>query len=141
MCFRLVLFSLLFAFHLPVLAQQQLFVQVTNIKDHSGKNINCGLFRAGDQFPARESVWKYQIKAAHGDTLILRFDIPFGAYAIGVSHDLNGNGQLDRNIFGYPSEPFGFSRNFKPRFSAPTFEDCSFRFEKNNQLIRIRLID
>lgn len=122
------------------MAQQQLLVQITNIKDHSGKSLHCGLFRSVDNFPERESAWKHHIEAVHSDTLLLRFDIPYGAYAIGVSHDLNGNGRLDRNLFGYPSEPFGFSRNFKPRFSAPSFEDCVFRFEKNNQLIRIRLI-
>jgi uncharacterized protein (DUF2141 family) len=41
--------------------------------------------------------------------------------AISLFQDLNGNGTLDRNAFGIPSEPWGASG--KPSaFSAPTWE-------------------
>lgn len=44
-----------------------------------------------------------------------------GVVAISLFQDLNGNGALDRNAFGIPSEPWGASG--KPSaFSAPTWE-------------------
>jgi uncharacterized protein (DUF2141 family) len=32
-----------------------------------------------------------------------------GRYAIIVFHDENGNGELDKNVLGIPTEPYGFS--------------------------------
>jgi uncharacterized protein (DUF2141 family) len=43
-----------------------------------------------------------------------------GRYAIAIFHDLNGNGVLDRNIIGLPSEPYGFS-NDAGRRGIPSF--------------------
>ena len=35
--------------------------------------------------------------------------LPFGIYAIGVLHDENSNGRMDRGLFGRPQEGFGIS--------------------------------
>jgi uncharacterized protein (DUF2141 family) len=67
--------------------------------------------------------------------------IPSGAYAIAIYQDLNGNGKLDENMFGAPKEPFAFSNNVVPRFSAPKFEECKFDFSKDGQVISINLLD
>ena len=70
-----------------------------------------------------------------GDLQLSWSDIPFGEYAIAIYQDLNNNGVLDKNVFGYPSEPFGFSKNFKPRFSAPDFDDCKITFSGSTAAI------
>jgi uncharacterized protein (DUF2141 family) len=44
-----------------------------------------------------------------------------GSYAIAVFHDTNGNGKLDRNFIGLPSEPYGFSNDVGRR-GPPNFE-------------------
>ncbi len=44
-----------------------------------------------------------------------------GSYAIAVFHDTNGDGKLDRNFIGLPSEPYGFSNNVGRR-GPPNFE-------------------
>lgn len=44
-----------------------------------------------------------------------------GAYAIAVFHDTNGNGKLDRNFIGLPSEPYGFSNDVGRR-GPPNFD-------------------
>jgi uncharacterized protein (DUF2141 family) len=36
-----------------------------------------------------------------------------GQYAIILFHDENGNGKLDRNALGVPTEPYGFSNNVR----------------------------
>ncbi|MEM9234859.1 MAG: DUF2141 domain-containing protein [Pseudomonadota bacterium] len=49
-----------------------------------------------------------------------------GRYAIRAYHDVNGNGQLDTNVLGIPSEPFAFSNNAAANFGPATFEDAAF---------------
>jgi uncharacterized protein (DUF2141 family) len=53
--------------------------------------------------------------------------LPHGEYAFVVFQDLNANGKLDVNFFGYPKEPFAFSRPFHPTFRAPKFREISFQ--------------
>tara|TARA_B100001287_G_scaffold275668_1_gene283984 strand:- start:7465 stop:7872 length:408 start_codon:yes stop_codon:yes gene_type:complete len=59
-------------------------------------------------------------------------------YAIAVFHDLNSNGKLDKNAFGLPIEPFGFSNNARGTFSAPSFSQASF-FHRKEQSILINV--
>jgi len=54
----------------------------------------------------------------------LTFQVPAGRYAIAVIHDENSNMQLDRNFLGVPKEGFGFSRNPRVAFSAPSFQSA-----------------
>jgi len=49
-----------------------------------------------------------------------------GQYAIRLFHDVNGNGQLDTNPFGMPTEPFAFSNNARGRFGPATWADAAF---------------
>ena len=64
--------------------------------------------------------------APEGETTRLVFDdIAPGRYAVMVTHDENGNGKLDTNIVGMPTEGYGFSNN--PRvMRKPTFEEAAF---------------
>lgn len=60
-------------------------------------------------------------KPARQGTVELRVTgVKPGSYAIAVFHDLNGNGRLDRNFIGLPSEPYGFS-NGTGRRGLPDF--------------------
>ncbi|WP_310497626.1 DUF2141 domain-containing protein [Sandarakinorhabdus sp.] len=49
-----------------------------------------------------------------------------GRYAIKVYHDINGNGQMDSNPFGIPTEPFAFSNNALPQGGPATWAQASF---------------
>ena len=62
-----------------------------------------------------------------------------GIYGVAVFQDLNGNEKLDRNLFGAPTEPFGFSNNPVIRFSAPEFAEFKFEFDGKLKEIRIKL--
>jgi uncharacterized protein (DUF2141 family) len=37
----------------------------------------------------------------------------------------------DKNFLGIPTEAYAFSNNIRPRFSVPTFEECSTYLDKN----------
>jgi uncharacterized protein (DUF2141 family) len=49
--------------------------------------------------------------------------IPAGDYSIVILHDENSNMKLDRNLFGWPKEGFGFSNNPHIGFGPPPFRE------------------
>jgi len=53
-------------------------------------------------------------------------DLAPGEYALVVYHDANGNGRLDRNFIGIPSEPLGFSNRHWPQ-GPPSFARAAFQ--------------
>lgn len=66
------------------------------------------------------------VKAAN-QSLDFSFDISEGIYAVAVYQDINENKQLDKGWFSIPKEPYGLSNNYRPHFSAPSFNDCKFK--------------
>ncbi|MFA4891923.1 DUF2141 domain-containing protein [Brevundimonas sp.] len=44
--------------------------------------------------------------------VVARFEnLPAGDYAVKAFHDVDGDGQMDTNPFGLPTEPYAFSNN------------------------------
>src|SRR5207244_9170112 len=62
-----------------------------------------------------------------------------GRYAAIVFHDLNGNGRLDKNFWGVPTEPYGFSGNVRPALAPPSFNEVALDVGQVNKTITIRL--
>lgn len=60
-----------------------------------------------------------------GTSQVVFSDLAPGKYAVVAYQDINGNGELDRGLFGIPLEPIGFSNGVVPVFSAPDFEDAA----------------
>ena len=104
-----------------------LTVVVSNISSNAG-SVMVGLFDSAAAFP--KTVTQGVLAAAAGRdaigrvTLVLR-DLTPGTYAVSAYHDLNGNGQLDSNLMGLPTEPYGFSNNARGSFGPPSFQAAS----------------
>jgi uncharacterized protein (DUF2141 family) len=59
-------------------------------------------------------------------------------HAVKLYHDANGNGELDRNMLGLPSEGYGFSNN-GGRYGSPAFEEASFTIDGDTRIsVRLR---
>ena len=54
-------------------------------------------------------------------------DLEPGQYAVAAYQDRNGSGSMDRNFFGAPSEPYGFSHGARGTLGPPDFDDAMFR--------------
>jgi len=65
--------------------------------------------------------------------------LPWGRYAASAYHDEDDDGALDTNLFGVPSEPFGFSNDARARFGRPDFVEAAFRFAAPRDTIRFRV--
>ena len=57
-----------------------------------------------------------------------------GHYAVRVMHDANGNGELDSNMVGIPTEAWGFSNDASGSFGPPSWDDA--RFELGGETIQ-----
>jgi len=61
-------------------------------------------------------------------------NLPMGQYAVSVYQDANDNGKLDTNIFGIPTEKYGFSNGIR----MPNWNKCVFDFN-GDKTITIQL--
>ncbi len=52
-------------------------------------------------------------------------NLHLGTYALAIFHDVNGDGELNRNFLGIPQEGFGFSRNPQIQTSPPSFGESA----------------
>ncbi|MFD1551667.1 DUF2141 domain-containing protein [Putridiphycobacter roseus] len=91
-------------------------------------------------FPKSDKQLQRKSVKITGNTAYVTFSVPNGNYAIAMYHDVNDNDQMDKNWIGYPLEPYGFSRNFKPTISEPDFTDCNFTVKNASKTLTINLI-
>jgi uncharacterized protein (DUF2141 family) len=62
-----------------------------------------------------------------------------GTYAISTFHDRNSNDTVDKNLFGLPTEKYGFSRDAAGRMGPPSFEAAAFTVGSDDHAIVINL--
>lgn len=112
-------------------------VQVPNAAQ--GGQIRAALFQGQQAFERGDRVAGVISTPQSGNTSLVFTGIDNGTYGIALFQDLNGNERLDRNLFGRPTEPFGFSTNPRIGMRAPGFGEFAFRHDGQNQVIVIRL--
>lgn len=114
-----------------------LTIEVQNVKTLKG-SVFFALFKPGDSFPSGKPIDGKKVNA-NAHSVRASFSVDPGDYAVAIFHDENGNGQLDKKIFGIPKEPYGFSNNFRPKMSAPKFKDCQFTVDGSEKTISIKV--
>ena len=115
-------------------------VEITNLKSSKGKLL-IGIYKPGKKFTDGEPVASKIIEVNSKGNQVTTFDLEPGRYALALYHDINGNGEMDKNFVGIPKEPYGFSKDFRPKFSAPSFEDCAFDLPAAGKSISVKLTD
>lgn len=80
------------------------------------------------------------LDASSGNVSASITDLPVGRYGVKAFHDGNGNGKMDTNPFGMPTEPFAFSNNAQGAHGPATWTAASFTVApgSNAQAITIR---
>jgi uncharacterized protein (DUF2141 family) len=123
---------LFFAFALraaPIAADSvKLTVIIENVQVGKG-TVFVSVYNDAAQFTAKPVM--HQELATNSARLSCTFDLPPGTYALACYQDLNGNKKLDAGMFNIPKEPYGFSNNYRPSFSAPKYADCVIRVPEN----------
>ena len=121
------------------MAQGNLTVNATNFKNTKGM-AKFWLFRSADGFPSDEKKAVKCVEAPiSGTTSHYVFEnLPAGTYAVGVTHDENGNHQFDTNFMGIPKEAYGTTNNVRGGVSGPPkYEPASFAHAKTGTTVTI----
>ena len=120
--------------------QAMIQVDVSGISSKKGE-ILAVLFSTEIGFPNDASKAFKTAKAVpvNGKAILQFSQIPDGKYAIALFHDINGDGKLNTNMLGIPKEGYGVSNNIRNLFSAPGFEESSFRHGKTKTNLSITI--
>jgi uncharacterized protein (DUF2141 family) len=111
---------------------------INGLRNAKGR-VGCLLFASADGFPADQEKARRRVLGALVDgAVVCTFDVPAGVYAIVAMHDENGNGKLDKNLFGQPTEGYGASRNAQGTF-GPKYEDARFEYRGKGLTMPITL--
>jgi uncharacterized protein (DUF2141 family) len=109
-------------------------VTVTGIKVKKGGILKVGVYKK-EGFPSiGKEIKGKDAKVTGGKMTVSLKGIPAGTYAVAVIQDKNSDGEHNTNLFGAPTEPYGFSNNVYGRFGPPDFEDVSIKIENGKTL-------
>lgn len=97
-------------------------ITIENIRVGKG-NVIVEIYDSKEKFTAKKGAI---VKSQEAHSRILEFiaELPQGIYALKVFQDINENKRCDEGWFHIPKEPYGLSNNFRPKYTAPTFDDC-----------------
>lgn len=102
-------------------AQNNLTVNVTNLKANKG-TLEIGLFNKEAGFLKSGNQYILKKVKVMGNSMKYTFsNLPSGNYAVAVYQDENADNKCNTNLLGIPTEGYGFSNNFRPKLSAPKF--------------------
>lgn len=127
----------------PAWAQEPNGTLVIHIEDVSPKGgiLRLGLYDEA-RYPDDDSaaILSADVKAESGRTTVTLNNVPPGTYAIQAYQDINSNDKMDTSWLGFPQEPFGFSRDAKPRLSKPRFSAVKFEVAPgvNTQILHLQ---
>ncbi len=120
-------------------AAETLDVQISDVRATTG-NVMIAIVAGADGFADKTQPIASLILPARGDTVAFTTNaLPAGEYAIRVMHDVNGNGELDANFVGVPTEPYGFSNDASGSFGPPKWEAARFSIGADGAVQRITL--
>ena len=130
--------TLLFMFAVLGLASlkaQPLTFEITGIQKTKGE-ILVSIFSQPEGFPfdTGKAIKLLKGTATNGQVTFKVDALPAGEYAIACFHDSNGDGILNTNLLGIPKEGYGVSNNAFNTFSAPHFEESSFKHSQQTHL-------
>ncbi len=108
---------------------------------HIGKNLYVGYWHEHtENFPSDSDPEIGDVLTIATTDFSIKKQLLPDDYAFSMYIDMNGNGKLDKNLFGIPKEPYCFSQNVKPKLSAPKFNDCQFSLYEDAEM-SIMIID
>jgi uncharacterized protein (DUF2141 family) len=106
-----------------------LTVTVKGVRSSSGAVLLAVYDREGSFMNPAQAKFSRKENAAKGEVKFVFHDVPPGKYAVASFHDENGNGKLDTNAAGIPTEGYGFSNDAQGYGGPPAFLQAAFDFD------------
>lgn len=89
----------------------------------------AAVFDRADGFPRGKPLQTATATLVDGKALVQFTGLHDGDYAVSAFLDENANMKLDANLFGLPTEPYGFSRDARALAGPPAFADAAIRLD------------
>ncbi len=117
-------------------------IHISNVKSATAP-LRIGIYNNASKFPDEDGPFttRVVVPGKTGEFTVTISGLNAGDYALAVYQDIDNNGKLSKNIFGYPKEPFCFSNNIKPVFSAPSFNKCKVSLAAPASDVYVKLLD
>ena len=112
-------------------------IRVLNVGNAKG-NLRVAICTQ-DQWLQGRGVAGALVPARAGVMTVTVPDVPPGVYGALAHHDANGNGKIDKDLLGRPTEGIGFSRDAPIWFGPPKFADAAFRLAGEPVVLEISL--
>jgi uncharacterized protein (DUF2141 family) len=110
-------------------AAADLRVEISGVEEAKGKMM-IALFDSEANFDADDdeeaSIAAQAVDAKMPVTETVFTGLEPGPYALKIFHDVDGDGEIDTNFFGIPSEPWAFSNNASGTMGPPGWDDAAF---------------
>lgn len=123
----------------PAVTANTLHLEIDNIKNEDGKLL-IQLFNSEKSYKENKAVKMAQVAAKKGQVKVTFNDLEQGEYAIRYFHDENSDNQMATNMFGMPTEGFGYSNNAQPNFGPASYEDMKFQLTEKEQVNKSSVI-
>lgn len=101
-------------------------VTVTTTAPHKGE-IHLAVYASAAAFAADQPDYGkvFKLQSSQVQFPLAVEGLPPGQYVIAGFHDVNGNGKLDKNMMGVPTEPYGFSKEPASKWSRPAWNEVA----------------
>jgi len=99
----------------------ELRATIRNVKPQQGK-VMVGVYESAAAYKAERRFAGQELPATGSEVTATFHNLPEGTYALTVYQDVDGDGKLNRNFVGIPTEPYGFSRDASAGLGMPSFE-------------------
>lgn len=88
--------------------------------------VMVALYDSEAGYAGERPVGRQRLDVAAGQHTALFEGLPAGEYAAKAFHDLNGDGEMNFNPFGIPTEPYAFSNNAVGNMGPASWERARF---------------
>jgi uncharacterized protein (DUF2141 family) len=112
-------------------SQLKLDIEISKIRSNNG-NIMLQLFDKNEKV-----LMEKQSPIADSTCSFSFTDLGPGKYAVRFYHDENLNGKMETNLFGKPTEGYGFSNNVTGTFGPPPFKEWLFKINMDTTIVLI----
>ncbi|HYD28603.1 DUF2141 domain-containing protein [Brevundimonas sp.] len=101
--------------------------------------VMVALYDSPAAYTGGRPVGQTMLDVAAGETTATFEGLPAGEYAAKAFHDVDGDGEMDANPFGLPTEPYAFSNNAVGNMGPASWERARFTVSgATAQTIRLR---
>ena len=108
----------------PLASAGTLTVALEDIKKTQGE-IRIGVFDA-EGYETGKAVAGANVTVDEATETVTIEGLEPGEYGLKMFHDVDGDGEMNTNPFGMPTEPYAFSNNAKGRFGPAKWDAAKF---------------